>query len=90
MSEPKPLSPAETMRAILAEARKDAVADVMALPPEGVDDALKAAGIDPAEAERRATAAIEAALASVGEEPRPAKLPARWQPKFSCFHSRPT
>jgi len=73
VSEPKPLSPAETMRAILAEAGKDAVADVMALPPEGVDDALKAAGIDPAEAERRATAAIEAALASVSEEPRPAK-----------------
>jgi hypothetical protein len=54
VSDPKPLSPAETMRALL-------------------DERLKAAGIDPAEAERRATAAIEAALASVGHEAEPAR-----------------
>lgn len=73
MSDPKRLSPAETMRAIRAEAGRDAVDEVMALPPEAVDAALKAAGIEPAEAERRATAAIEAALASVGAAPEPAK-----------------
>ncbi len=73
MSHPKPPSPAETMRAILAERAKDAVDEVMSLPPAAVDDALKAAGVDPAEAERRATGAIEAALASVGEAAEPAR-----------------
>lgn len=73
MSTPKPLSPAETMRAILDEAGKDAVEEVMALAPEAVNDALKAAGVDPAEAERRATAAIEAALAKFGEAAEPVK-----------------
>lgn len=73
MSDPKRLSPAETMRAIRAEAGSDAVDEVMALSPQAVDAALKAAGIEPAEAERRATAAIEAALASVGAAPEPAK-----------------
>lgn len=73
MNDPKPLSPAETMRAIVAERGNDAVEEVMSLPPEAVDAALRAAGIEPAEAERRATAAIEAALASIGETAEPAK-----------------
>ncbi len=73
MTEPKPLSPAETMLAILAESGKDTVEQVTSLSPAAVDAALKAAGIEPAEADRRATAAIEAALASVGESAEPAK-----------------
>ena len=73
MSDPKPLSPAETMRAVGRESAEDAVDEVMSLTPAEVDDELRKAGVDPAEAERRATAAIEAALASVAGAAEPAR-----------------
>ena len=66
MSQEKPLSPAETMRAIAEQAARDAIDEVTSLPEGAVDAELKAAGVDPAEAERRAMAAIEAALAGAG------------------------
>ena len=88
MTDEKRLSPEDAMRRLREESANDAVQEVMRLPPAGVDEALKAEGVDPAEAERRAAAAIEAALAGIGEgaEPPASRVapqrpaPAAWSP----------
>jgi hypothetical protein len=68
VSAPKKLSPAEAMRAVREQAARDAMDEVKALSEADLDAELRAEGVDPAEAERQAQAAIEAALARVPGE----------------------
>jgi hypothetical protein len=64
VSERKPLTPAQAMRAIQEEAAQDAIDEIAAMSPAEVGDALRAAGVEPEEASRRARSAIAAALAA--------------------------
>jgi hypothetical protein len=69
VSDPKKLTPAQTMRAIQEEAAQDAIDEIKAMSPSEVDASLREAGVDPDEAAQRAKAAIEAALAGARVEP---------------------